>query len=73
MKRDKNTFIILGSIVGLICGISIIVTAYVRSQDLPGMFEICMQLLIIALTGCIGLSLGFITTIAVGLFRSKKA
>ena len=71
MKR--NTFIIAGSILGLLCGVSNMIIAYMLSPGLPGMFELCLIILIIGFWGAVGLAFGFIVYLITILFLKKKA
>ncbi len=70
MKR--NTFIIVGLILGLLCGVSLIIKAYTLAPGLPGMFELCVQILIIGFWGAVGLAFGFIVYLITTLFLKKK-
>ncbi len=71
MKR--NTFIIAGSMLGVLCGVSTMIIAYTQSPGLPGMFELCLQILIIGFWGAVGLAFGFIVYLITTLFLKKKA
>ncbi|MHC4638324.1 MAG: hypothetical protein ACYTBV_12630 [Planctomycetota bacterium] len=72
MKHNKRTFIILGLILGLLCGVTLIIKAYVQSPGFPGTFELCIQMLILGFLGAVGLAFGFIVYLITTLFFKKK-
>ena len=72
MKYNKRTFIIVGLVLGLLCGILLIIKAYVQSPSLPGIFELSIQILILGLLGAVGLAFGFIVYSITTLFLRKK-
>ena len=72
MKYDKRTFIIIGLILGLLCGALFIINAYAQSPSLPGIFELSIQILILGLLGAVGLAFGFIVYLITTLFLKKK-
>ena len=58
MKYNKRTFIIVGLILGLLCGVLLIIKAYTQFPSLPEPFELCIQILILGFLGAMGLALG---------------
>jgi Na+(H+)/acetate symporter ActP len=72
MKYNKRTFIIVGLVLGLLCGVLLIIKAYAQSPSLPGIFELSIQILILGLLGAVGLAFGFIVYSITTLFLGKE-
>ena len=72
MKYNKRTFIIVGLILGFLCGVLLIIKAYTQFPSLPGPFELCIQILILGFLGAMGLALGFIVYLITTLFRRER-
>ena len=72
MQHKKKPFIIVGLMLGLLCGVSHIIIAYTIAPGLPGIFELCLLILIIGFWGAVGLDFGFIVYLITTLFLKNK-
>ena len=71
-RRVAKYFTIGGLVLGLLCGLIVVVPAYIAVPSSPGMFELLFQILLIGILAVVGAALGFGFGFLVSVFQREE-